>query len=370
MAFRRKSKNRAARPTRPARNLRFRINSPIRILYMILVLVVIAAIIVVVIVQGRGGMTVAENGVGSLFTPVQSAASGAARGIRGFFTNWRNYDALQEENRLLMRENEQLSMQVSGLTEAEEENTRLKSLLNAQSSYESLDPIYAKVIARSAGQWFTTFSINRGTSSGVSSGMAVANGDGLIGRVYEAGLNYAKVLTIIDPRSSLGCLVQRTRDNGILRGGISDSDDTAHCSVYYLPNVNNIVPGDVIVTSGTDEVYPKGIPIGSVTEISLSAGSEGNYAVIEPSVDFLHIEEVLVLRDVVESASDRTDTSRSQLLTPSPAPSPVPSSTPVGTQATPNPNATESTWSYPTSGPTPEADTVIESLPEDNWAEG
>ena len=84
--------------------------------------------------------------------------------------------------------------------------------------------------------------------------MAVVNGDGLVGRVYEVGVNYSKVLTIIDPRSKLGCLVQRTRDNGILAGGVSDTDDTAECTVNYLPNVNNIMPGDVIVTSGTDQI--------------------------------------------------------------------------------------------------------------------
>src|SRR5699024_8761091 len=149
-------------------------------------------------------------------------------------------------------------------------------------------------------------------------GMAVVNGDGLIGRVYETGLNYAKVLTIIDPRSSLGCLVQRTRDNGILRGGISDADDEAQCYVYYLPNVNNIMPGDEIVTSGTDQIYPKGIAVGTVTELSLDAGSEGNYAIVTPSVDFLHIEEVLVLRDVVETDSGSDNLTAVPTATPAP----------------------------------------------------
>ena len=204
--------------------------------------------------------------------------------------------------------------------------------------------------------------------------MAVVNGDGLIGRVYEVGLNYAKVLTIIDPRSSLGCLVQRTRDNGILRGGVSDSDDTAECYVYYLPNVNNIMPGDTIVTSGTDELYPQGITVGTVSEVSLSAGSEGNYAIVTPAVDFLHIVEVLVLRDVVETDSDTTSQNLPTLPTPSPAPTATPSPTPEAGAATPLPDTTEDIWSYPsadTSGTQDSSSTSapIETLPEDEWAE-
>ena len=86
-----------------------------------------------------------------------------------------------------------------------------------------------------------------------------------------------RVISIIDPRSAVACLMQRTRDNGVMRGQISNSDSSAACYVYYLPNVNSISPGDVVVTSGTDSLYPKGLKIGSVTALSLDAGSEGTY---------------------------------------------------------------------------------------------
>ena len=178
-------------------------------------------------------------------------------------------------------------------------------------------------------------------------------------------MNYSKVLTIIDPRSKLGCLVQRTRDNGILAGGVSDTDDTAECTVNYLPNVNNIMPGDVIVTSGTDELYPKGLTIGAVTQISLNAGSEGNYAIVAPAVDFLHIEEVLVLRDVVEKASNAA-----AMLTPTPSPTSTPAPTQDSAVPTINPSTTEEIFVYP-SADDEEDDSVtthLESLPEDNWA--
>ena len=93
------------------------------------------------------------------------------------------------------------------MAEVELENERLSRLLGAQDTYAALDPVYARVIARDAGEWFDTFSINKGTSDGVIVGMAVVSADGLLGKVYEAGLNYAKVISVIDSRSSVA--VQR-----------------------------------------------------------------------------------------------------------------------------------------------------------------
>lgn len=333
----------------------------------IMVGVVFALLFFLVLRSDQGGISLAQNGIGSLFTAVQSGASNVAGDFKRFTQNWRSYDKLQSDYDELSRQNLQLSLELSSAEETAQENERLKSLLNAQSAYESLDPIYARVIARDAGQWYGTFAINRGNSSGVNVGMAVVNEDGLIGRVYEVGLNYAKVLTIIDPRSGLSCLIQRTRDNGILRGGVSGANDEAECFIYYLPNLNNIVPGDTVVTSGTDETYPKGLKIGVVTQLSLNAGSEGNYAVVVPSVDFLHIEEVLVLRAVVET----TDETLSALPTPTPAPTATPAPTQEG-GPTVDPAATEGVFTYPTANPEDGnyAAGHLEQLPEDDWAGG
>lgn len=367
MASRKKNARTRRTAAHPSRDPRRRAQTIKRVLISVTILLAVIATMFLLVLRNDAQISISENAIGSLLSPIQNAFSSATRGIKNFVTNWRNYDALEEEFEVLSRENQQLSLELSSAEEAIQENERLKTLLDAQNAYESLDPIYAKVIARDAGQWFSTFSINRGTSSGVSKDMAVVNGDGLIGHVYEVGLNYAKVRSIIDPRSGVGCLVQRTRDNGVLRGGVSDTDDEAECIVYYLPNINNIMPGDVIVTSGSDGLYPKGLPVGTVTQISLSAGSEGNYAIVSPHVDFLHIEEVLVLRDVVEKDTGTVDAAA--LLTPSPAPTATPSPTSdVG--PTINPSTTEEIWDYPTAQKNDNStSSYLESLPEDSWVE-
>jgi len=144
-------------------------------------------------------------------------------------------------------------------------------------------------------------------------------------------------------------------------------DDTAECFVYYLPNINSITPGDVVVTSGTDSLYPKGLKIGSVSAVSLDAGSDGTYAIVSPAVDFQRIEEVFILRTVIETDSDVLPSIN--LANPN-----VPTATPrVNVVVTATPAPTEDPyWYRPTPTPGPEdilQNGYIGSLIEDKWAE-
>ena len=339
-----------------------------RIVFSVIAFGIVAVTVFFLMSPGSGQVSIFENALGSLVTPVQNAFRTAASGVRNFTTTWRSYNALQADYNAISFENEQLRMELQSADEAVEENQRLQDLLDARSTYESLDPIYAKVIARDAGPWFETFSVNRGSSAGVSTGMAVVNGSGLVGRVYEVGLNYAKVITIIDSRSAVACLMQRTRDNGVMRGQISASDSVASCHVYYLPNVNSITPGDIVITSGTDSLYPKGLRIGTVTALSLDAGSEGTYAIVTPSVDFQRIEEVFILRTVIETDSDAP---LPAMVTPNATYQRFATLAPDETP-TPAPSDENSIWSYPTSTPSPDdsdyANYSVGNLLEDEWA--
>ncbi|MDD6933258.1 MAG: rod shape-determining protein MreC [Eubacteriales bacterium] len=367
----RKSTGRSYSSTHVNRSRKKRGSAIRRVLFSLLVLAAVAVAVSFLVLRSSNGISVFENVVGTVFRPIESAFSSAAGGVKNFFSNWRNYDKLQREYETLEMTNEELSLKLSGVEETEQENARLKVLLDAQDAYEALDPIYAKVIARDPGQWFDTFTINRGTAHGVTEGMSVVTGAGLVGYVYEAGLTYAKVLTIIDTRSAVAVLVQRTRDNGVMRGEVTEASDSAECYTYYLPNVNNIMPGDVIVTSGTDSLYPKGLTIGEVIAVSQETSSDGSYVIVSPYVDFRHVEEVLVLRTVVE-----TQESLPVVATPTPAPevTPRPSASVLPDGSTVEPDATDDgNWSYPTIEPTeppvtPEP-TMLELLPEDQWAD-
>lgn len=347
-----------------------------RILFTLLAVAAVGATVFFLVLRRGTQISIAENAIGSLFSPVQNAFTTATRSVRDFFGTWRNYNQLQAAYDDLYYEKQSVDLQLASAEEAMAENERLKSLLDARSRYESLDPVYARVIARDPGRWFDTFSVNRGSANGITVGMAVCTGDGLVGRIYEVGLNYAKVLTVIDPRSAVACLVSRTRDNGVMRGQIAESAASPDCYVYYLPNVNNIVPGDSVITSGTDSLYPKGLAIGEVTAVSREAGSEGNYVVVSPYADFQHIEEVLILREVIETDSEVLPA----VATPTPRPivTPTPTPIPAGLSPDDTPQATigAGEWQMPTPTPAAEpgiattyAPTRYETLPEDSWAE-
>ena len=339
------------------------------ILFGVIVLLIVAAVLSLLVLRS-GSISLTENAIGTVLAPVQNFFGGITDSVKGFFTSWRNYDKLQDEYDALSTENQRLSLELSSADEAVQENDRLRSLLDAQDTYETMDPIYAKVIARDPGPWFTTFSLNRGSSDGVYSGMAVVNGDGLIGRVYEVGLNYSKVISIIDTRSSVACLMQRTRDNGVMRGQNANSDNVAQCYVYYLPNVNSITPGDTVITSGMDSTYPKGLKIGTVTAVSLDAGADGAYAIVTPSVDFQHIEEVFILRTIIETDTDVLPS----VFTATAAPYQQSAATPQpGATATPAPDATgdvpyQRPTPLPTDGTANANGYKVTDLIEDEWA--
>ena len=347
------------------KNQRVRVGS---ILFGVLVGLAAIAIAFFIYVKVQGEISLPENAVGSLVSPVQNAVSGVTGWVRDKFSDLVNAGKLRSEYEQLQVENMQPQYQISQLQEEAEAYERLAALMGAQSRYDTLDPIYAKVIAKSAGRWFDMFSINRGTLSGVDRGMAVISANGLAGRVYEAGLNYAKVVSVINPDSAVACLIERTRDNGILRGQLSAASDDDSCRMYYVPSVNDIMPGDSVVSSGLDGAYPKGLVIGTVTEVSRQSDTSDQYLVVKPATDFQHLEEVLVLQTVIETDSDGRAA--------------VPTATPVPT-LTPDPNATAkpaeaqatatapNNWAYPTSTPDPNATrapAILNDFIEDIWA--
>lgn len=324
-------------------------------------------------------VSVVENGVGSIAAMVQSGVTTAVDGVKDFAAYIANYGDYTQELDELQKANDTLTIRLQDAQQALTENERLQTLLDAKNQYDTLDPIYARVISRTPGAWFDTFSVNRGTMNGVSVGMAVITADGLVGRVYEVGLNYAKVLSIVDSRSAVAMLVERTRDNGILRGVVTSASDTAECYVYYLPNVNSIIPGDTVITSGMDTIYPKGIPVGTVTEVSREVDSANQYVVVQPFVDFAHIEDVLILREIVESDKD--------VLTAVPTPTPRPILTPTpgptdesGNASTDDEQTGDENWVRPTMPPMDNwgAEATVQpietiapvnqTIPEDSWA--
>ena len=202
----------------------------------------------------------------------------------------------------LDKENEQLKVRLaqyeiieSELNTLREENERLKELLNYTEVTETYKYITATVIGKSQGVWFSEFTVNAGRNDGVTENQAVVNADGLVGRVSSVSANTCKVTSIIDSTSDVSVMVERTRDYGFARG-ILNTDDDEKLELYYLPSGYDLVPGDNILTSGIGGIFPKGIAVGTVTEVSRATeDTEDRNAIIQPAVDFLRLEEVMIV---------------------------------------------------------------------------
>lgn len=254
---------------------------------------VIAVVVLVVLLAATagGGLSGISGTLGSVFTPVGSFFSGIVNGVGDFIGgifgggSQQQIKELNERVALLEIENQNLS-------DMEKENQRLKDLLDYRATIPDKQTVFAKVILKSPGYMFDVFVINAGYNQGIRKDMAVVNADGLIGRVSEVGGNWSQVTALVDSRSAISAIVERTRDHGIVKGAVQAG---GKCNMNYLPVESGTVPGDTVVTSGKDGIFPKGIRIGQVLEVSVDKNQLQKNAVIEPSVDFNHIEEVLVI---------------------------------------------------------------------------
>ena len=263
---------------------------------MVTIIVVIVLFVVLIITAGDNNMSGTESIVGSLFAPIQNGLYSATDAIADFFSRIFSGADLRIENKELEARVAELEGQLQDYDDMKMENERLKQLLNFDTETDELEFVTAKVIGNAPGYWFNDFILNVGISDGVAVDMPVINGDGLIGRVLSVGAGYCRVITIVDSSSGVSAFVERTRDNGTLMGSVSTGDeDEALLTMSYLPPDADLIPGDTVVTNGLAGVYPKGIIVGNIVEVSQSSDGMRNEAIVKPRVDFYHLEEVMII---------------------------------------------------------------------------
>lgn len=263
---------------------------------MITIIVVVILLVVLVITAGSNNMSGTESVLGSIFSPIQGALYSVTDSIGDFFSRIFSSADLQTENQMLTARVAELEGQLREYNETKQENERLKTLLNFDTQDDTLEFMTARVIGKAPGHWFNMFIINAGLSSGVRVDMPVVTADGLVGRVVHTGANWSRVMAIIDTSSGVSGIVERTRDNGVLSGTATlGEEETALLEMSNLPLDADLMPGDSVITSGLAGVFPKGIAIGEVVEVSPSSDGMRNSALVKPRVDFAHLEEVMII---------------------------------------------------------------------------
>ncbi len=254
------------------------------------IVVLIAVNLIVLSVNSRRYTTFGLERIAiSFIAPFQELFT---RTIRFTEDIWKHYFYLvtvSKENHALRERLNQAIGENNQFFETELANTRLRNLLNFQKTV--LDRVIpAEVIAKDPSTWFKTVIIDKGSVDGLSKGLPVVMPQGIAGQVIEVSNHYSKVMLIIDRNSAVDALVQRTRARGLIKG-----ESTAQCRLEYVLRKDDVRVGDIVVSSGLDGVYPKGLRIGQVSDLIDRDAEIFHEVLITPFVDFEKLEEVLVV---------------------------------------------------------------------------
>lgn len=230
-----------------------------------------------------------EQAAVELTAPAQRLLVKTIRYVEDLWFHYFHLVELRKENIKLKDEIDALRMENHHYRELMATETRLKELLQFKNTMES-PVVAAQVIGRDPTGWFESVIIDKGRGAGLRINMPVVNAGGVVGQVVAVSPNYSKVLLVVDQNSAVDCLIQRSREKGIIKG-LSPNV----CKLDYVLKTGDVAPGDMAVTSGIGGVYPKGLPVGEVLEVKDDPWEFFKAIKVKPSVDFSKLEEVLVL---------------------------------------------------------------------------
>jgi rod shape-determining protein MreC len=265
----------------------------------VLALLVLSSFVLLTATYGQqsGGL---QRGVSAVFGPLQEGADRALKPARDL-VNWvdETFDARGDKDRL-QTEVQQLRGKVAAGETALSENDQLRKLLELRSNGElpaGFDPVTGRVIARSPTIWYSTVTIDHGTSAGVAVNDPVITGDGLVGRVTSATAGTAQVTLITDHTSAVSAKVVPEGIQGVIRPEVGNPTDLV---LDFIDSSKHVKVGETVVTSGwkargLSSLYPYGIPLGRVTQASVAEQEASQQVHVRPYADLRQLEFVQVL---------------------------------------------------------------------------
>ncbi len=238
--------------------------------------------------QQQEETNILESAILRITGPVQSSFNGF---ISSAADTWGHYLYLvdtAEENVQLVEENRSLRSALTQNDEIRLENERLRLLLEFKEE-QAIETLPARVIAEDASSWFRTVMIDKGSEQGVTEGMPVVVAEGVVGRVVRSSPHFSRVLLVTDASSAIASLLQNNRARGVCRG------QGERLVFDFVLRQEEVTVGDRVVTSGMGGVFPKGLVVGNVSSVQRQEFGLFQAIEVAPTVDFSHLEEVLVL---------------------------------------------------------------------------
>ena len=260
------------------------------------VVLILALLITVglVVASNLTGMSIPSVVVQGVLTPIRASANALTNQAEDIYDYIFRYEALKAENEALREEIAQMREASNQADFIIRENERLRDLLELQKAQEDFRLVDSYIIARSSTDWNSTFTLDKGSSSGIEVGMvAITANSEVVGLITETGPNYSVVKTVLDSSLEISATIASNGYSGMVQGGYSTGAEGLR-RMNYLPSSSVIRNHDQVVTSGST-VYPRNLILGYVIDAGLSETGVAKYAILEPAADIDNLEQVFVL---------------------------------------------------------------------------
>lgn len=228
--------------------------------------------------------------VNALVTPVGRVTTASGGGVRHFWSNYLYLHHAREENEALKKEIARLKLEQDEFAEDAAQGRRLQTLLAFKQKYIQ-QTVAAQVIGTSGSDQSQILLLDKGADAGLKPDMAVITPDGVVGKIRDVFPHSSQLLLLNDPNSGAGVLLVSTRMRGILRGTAN-----GQVQINNLTADSRLKPGEQVVTSGGDQVFPRGLPVGTITSIAPDPQHQPYVAItVQPMANLSRLEEVLVI---------------------------------------------------------------------------
>jgi rod shape-determining protein MreC len=273
--------------------------------YWLLILtgVCVTAIFVSLVFNISGGPLNAVAGY--VFVPMQKGINTAGSWISGKANDFQTLGEVLDENEQLQSQVDDLTAQLNKIKLEQYELDNYRELLELDDKYAEYDKVAASVIAMDGTNWFSTFTIDKGSKQGLKKGMNVLAGSGLVGIITDVGPNYSKVRSIIDDSSNVSAMVLSTKDNFNVSGSLMSMNSDRQLPFSELRDEDDEVQvGDPVVTSYVSDQYQQGLLIGYISSIENNSNNLTKSGTITPVVEFLHLQEVLIITEIKNTGEE------------------------------------------------------------------
>lgn len=289
------------------RNKKKRLSS--KYLLMILSGVCIVTIFTSLVLNISGGPLNAVAGY--VFVPMQEGINNVGFWFSAKANDFKTLGEVLAENKELKSQIDDLTSQINKTKLEQYELDNYRELLELDNQYADFDKIAAHVIAMDGTNWFSTFTIDKGSKQGIAKGMNVIAGSGLVGIVTDVGPNYSKVRSIIDDSSNVSAMVLTTKDNFNVSGSLMNMNKDKVLPFSELRDENDKVQqGDPVVTSYVSDQYQQGLLIGYIYSVEDNANNLTKSGYITPVVDFQHLQDVLVITEIKNTGKEDISSSK------------------------------------------------------------